>query len=112
MNKYLKSKDQEESLKILNALENDATFTQRELSKQVDLSLGKINFLVSALVQAGYIKAQRFKNSKKKSAYLYLLTPLGIKQKAVLTRNFLKRKIQEYNRLKKEIETLKKAAKD
>ena len=108
MNRSFNNRDQEHSLKVLNVLENNSVSTQRELSRNMDLSLGKINFLLSSLIQKGYIKAQRFKNSRNKRAYIYILTPKGIKQKALFTRKFLERKIEEYQRLKEEINELKK----
>lgn len=110
MNKSLKIGDQEESFKLLHVLETDSNITQRELSKRIDLSLGKINFLLSSLIKSGYLKVKRFKNSKQKRAYLYVLTPKGMKQKTIMAQDFLHRKIEEYNRLKKEIQDFKSAA--
>ncbi|MCK5706717.1 MAG: MarR family EPS-associated transcriptional regulator [Candidatus Aureabacteria bacterium] len=108
MNKPTNHRDQEHSLKVLNVLENNSESTQRELSEHIDISLGKINFILSSLIKSGYIKANRFKNSKNKRAYFYILTPKGLKQKAIFARNFLNRKIKEYEKLEKEIEILKK----
>jgi EPS-associated MarR family transcriptional regulator len=102
-------RDQEHTLKVLNVLEKNASPTQRELSQDMRLSLGKINYLLTSLIKAGFITVRRFKNSKKKRAYLYLLTPEGLKQRAVLTRKFLFQKMKEYEDLKREIEDLKKA---
>ena len=65
-----------------------------------------MNYVVSSLVDAGYIRAKRFKNSKNKMAYMYILTPAGIKSKMQLSRDFLKRKLDEYEMLKMEIEEL------
>ena len=106
------SLEQEEFLDILNKIHKTPEITQRALSQDLGISLGKINFLVNDLVQKGLIKIRRFKNSKNKAAYLYLLTPYGIKQKTHITHRFLKRKIEEYNHLEKEIERLKKAAEE
>ena len=99
-------------MRVLNLLEDKSSSTQREISESMDVSLGKINFLLSSLIKAGHIKVQRFKNSRNKRAYFYILTPRGIRQKAVLTRHFFERKTLEYKRLKKEIEELKKSIKD
>ncbi|MBN1522205.1 MAG: MarR family EPS-associated transcriptional regulator [Candidatus Aureabacteria bacterium] len=107
MNKSYNHRDQEHSLEVLNVLESNSASTQRELSQRVDVSLGKINFLLSSLINAGYIKAKKFKNSKNKMAYLYILTPKGLRQKAFLTKKFLDRKTQEYKELKREIEELR-----
>jgi len=100
--------DTEESLKILREIEINPQLTQRELSSILGLSLGKINFLVKALIEKGWIKAENFKNSKHKSAYLYFLTPQGLEEKAKTTYRFLKRKIEEYEKLEIEIIQLKK----
>jgi EPS-associated MarR family transcriptional regulator len=100
----------EESLSILREIETDPEMTQRALSLRLGLSLGKINFLVKALVEKGLIKVENFKNSKNKSAYLYSLTPNGFEEKTKATYHFLKRKIEEYERLEVEIKQLKKEA--
>lgn len=71
------------------------------------LSLGRVNYLVNALLRAGYIKAIRFKNSRNKIAYTYILTPKGMRAKLSQTYHFLQRKLEEYHRLKEEIEALK-----
>lgn len=78
-----------------------------ELSSRLGLSLGKINFLIKAMIEKGLIKVENFKNSSNKSAYLYLLTPMGIEEKAKTTYRFLKRKIEEYEKLETEIKQLK-----
>jgi EPS-associated MarR family transcriptional regulator len=80
--------------------------TQRELSKSLGVSLGGVNYCLNALVAKGSIKIQNFKNNKNKWVYAYLLTPQGLAEKTALTGGFLKRKIQEYQTLKKEIEAL------
>lgn len=98
----------ETHFKTLRELAKDGTLSQRELSKKMGLSLGRVNFVVNALLSKGYIKAQRFKNSKKKIAYRYILTPKGISTKIAQTYDFLQRKTDEYDRLKEEIEALKK----
>ena len=97
----------ETHFKTLRELAKDGTLSQRELSKRMGLSLGRANFVVNALLKKGYIKAQRFKNSKSKIAYRYVLTPKGISTKVSQTYDFLQRKIAEYERLKHEIETLR-----
>ena len=102
--------ESEESLSVLREIEADPEMTQRVLSLRLGLSLGKINFLVKALVEKGLIKVENFKNSKNKSAYLYSLTPRGLEEKTKATYHFLKRKIEEYERLEVEIKQLKKEA--
>jgi|ERR1035437_3198323 EPS-associated MarR family transcriptional regulator len=96
----------EESLKLLREIDADPQLTQRELSSRLGLSLGKINFLIKAMIEKGFIKADNFKNSKNKIAYFYLLTPMGIEEKAKITYRFLKRKIEEYEKLEAEIQQL------
>jgi len=98
----------EETLMILREIGTNPQLSQRELSSRLGLSLGKINFLLKAMIDRGLVKAENFKNSSNKRAYLYLLTPLGMEEKAKTTYRFLKRKIEEYEKLKKEIAQLEK----
>lgn len=100
----------EESLMVLREIGANPQLTQRELSSRLGLSLGKINFLMKAMIEKGLIKAENFKNSSNKSAYLYLLTPMGIEEKTKKTYQFLKRKMQEYEKLEIEIKQLKEEA--
>jgi len=111
MPNYLKiDLETEEALSVLREIVADPEMTQRALSLRLGLSLGKINFLVKALIGKGLIKAENFKNSKNKSAYLYSLTPSGFEEKTKATYRFLKRKTEEYERLEVEIKQLKKEA--
>ena len=107
MNEYQESAQQEEILEVLAQIQKNPEVTQRDLVKEIGISLGKINFLIKSLTQKGIIKAKRFKNSKKKLAYLYIITPGGIRQKAILTEKFLKIKMKEYDELRMQIEKLK-----
>jgi EPS-associated MarR family transcriptional regulator len=93
--------------KLLNLLEKKPESTQRELADNLGVSVGKINYCLAALIDKGQIKIDNFINSNKKSAYVYLLTPKGLKQKAKVTIRFLERKTQEYEQLQKEIEQLR-----
>ena len=97
----------ESQFKALRELAKDGTLSQRELSRRMGLSLGKVNYLVNALLEKGYIKANRFKNSKNKIAYMYVLTPRGIRVKFTQTFNFLQRKMNDFEQLKQEIEMLR-----
>lgn len=92
---------------VLKVLNDNPTMTQRQLSKELGLSLGKTNYVLHALMDKGFMKLSNFKRSDNKIGYLYLLTPEGIEEKSVLAKNFLERKSGEFNRLKKEIEILK-----
>jgi|TARA_B110000037_G_C16965171_1_gene442652 EPS-associated MarR family transcriptional regulator len=88
---------------ILRAIGNKPGKSQRELSKDLDLSLGKINYCIKALREKGLIKIVNFNKNPKKFNYIYLLTPKGISNKTKLTINFMKRKMREYEELKKEL---------
>jgi EPS-associated MarR family transcriptional regulator len=90
----------------LKLLAEQPDVSQRQLADALGVSLGKANYCVRALLERGWIKARNFKNSKKKLAYRYLLTPSGIDAKARITARFLKRKIGEYEALKAEIAQL------
>jgi len=94
--------------KTLHELSSNGNLTQRELSKRLGLSLGGVNYVLKALIKKGYVKAQRFKNSDKKMSYVYVLTPKWMYEKARLTQQFIHNKMEEYERLKQEIETLQK----
>ena len=100
--------ESEEILNVLREITETPEMTQRELSSRLGISLGKVNFLVNALIQKGLIKAHNFKNSSNKKAYLYILTPSGIEEKAKITYRFLKRKMKEYEQLEEQIRLLKK----
>jgi EPS-associated MarR family transcriptional regulator len=91
------------TIKLLEHLEKNPHSTQRELVETLDISLGKVNFLINSLSEKGIIKLERFKKSKNKRGYLYLLTPKGISEKTRMTVEFLKRKTEEYEKLKIEI---------
>ena len=95
--------DQEIHLRVLRHLEQNPEVTQRELAEHLDVSLGKANYCLKALISRGFVKARNFKNSNHKSAYLYMLTPQGIDEKARISVAFLKRKMHEYEQLKQEI---------
>tara|TARA_B100001027_G_C16118310_1_gene263676 strand:- start:65 stop:370 length:306 start_codon:yes stop_codon:yes gene_type:complete len=94
---------EENKFQILRKIENKNNFTQRELSKKVGFSLGKLNYCLKKLKDHGLIKVKRFKNSKNKIGYIYLLTPRGINQRTKLTLNYMKLKMKEYDELKKEL---------
>ena len=87
----------EHHLKTLKELSRDSALSQRDLSKKLGLSLGRVNYVLNALLDKGLVKAERFKNSKNKLAYMYNLTPEGIIEKAELTYHFLQRKKKEYD---------------
>jgi MarR family transcriptional regulator, temperature-dependent positive regulator of motility len=92
---------------VLHYLEDNPHITQRELANKLGISLGAANFCLKALVEVGHIKINNFKVNPNKSAYFYLLTPHGIAEKTLLTKDFIKRKTSEYQRLKSEIDQIK-----
>lgn len=98
--------DKEIRLNLLKLLKEDPTLTQREMNKKMDVSLGKINYCISTLVNKGIIKVERFKKSKNKMAYMYRLTPKGFEELSRLTISFLKFRIAEYDKIKAEIKLL------
>jgi EPS-associated MarR family transcriptional regulator len=97
----------ETQFKTLRELSEESVISQRDLSKRVGLSLGGVNYIIKELIKKGYIKTQRFKNSKNKAAYLYVLTPKGINARIQQTHYFLQKKIEEYEKLRCEIDELK-----
>ncbi|BCM25294.1 MarR family EPS-associated transcriptional regulator [Methyloradius palustris] len=92
--------------KILKLIEAQPEISQRELAQVLGISLGKANFCLKALMDVGFLKATNFRNSKNKLAYMYLLTPSGMEEKASITVRFLKYKLQQYETLKAELEEL------
>ena len=100
-------KNLEETIKLLNHIHENPQSTQRELVEELNVSLGKVNFLIQSLAEKGLIKLKRFKNAKNKKGYLYLITPQGIMEKTKITKDFLVRKLEEYDRVQKEIQILK-----
>lgn len=97
----------ESQFKTLRELAKDGTLSQRDLSRRMGLSLGRVNYVINGLLEKGYIKAERFKNSKNKIGYMYILTPSGMAEKFHQTQEFLARKSAEFEMLRREIETLK-----
>src|SRR5512143_2009819 len=97
----------ESQFKTLRELAKDGSLSQRDLSRKMGLSLGRVNYLVNALIKKGYIKTTRFKNSRNKMAYMYILTPKGISVRLTQTYSFLQRKLNEFENLQREIEVLR-----
>jgi len=92
---------------LLKVLKDNPEMSQRQLSKELGLSLGKTNYLMRALIDKGWVKLTNFRRSNNKIGYLYIITPKGITEKRILAKNFLERKSAEYFKLKNEIEILK-----
>jgi EPS-associated MarR family transcriptional regulator len=100
-------KNKDIQLDLLRKIELNPKYTQRELSREMEVSLGKVNYCMKALSKKGWIKLRKFSRNPNKTGYAYLLTPRGIEQKTKLTFKFLKLKIAEYEILKSEISELK-----
>ncbi len=92
--------------RIFKLIENNPQASQREIARELGISLGKVNFCLRALAEKGHVKADNFRNSANKRAYFYLLTPRGIEEKAKVTIRFLQRKLDEYETLKRELAEL------
>lgn len=99
--------DNETRYTLLRRLEANPATSQRDLARELGISLGKTNYCLKALLDKGYIKAVNFKNNPNKRGYLYRLTPAGIAAKSRATKRFLARKQAEYKRLHAEIEQLR-----
>ena len=89
----------EDQLDLMQIIDKDREASQRKLSQQTGLSIGKVNYCIKALVDIGFIKIKNFHNSNKKLNYAYILTPQGIQEKAVITKQFIIKKKQEYDKL-------------
>ena len=96
--------------RILKLLEADPHASQRRIADELGISLGRVNYCLKALIGRGLVKVNNFRNSANKRAYLYLLTPRGIEEKAVVTARFLRIKLDEYESLKRELEELQREA--
>lgn len=92
---------------LLRTLADNPNLSQRQLATELGYSLGKLNYCLKALKEKGWIKAENFRNSQNKSAYLYKLTPAGVTEKARVTRRFLQRKLEEHEQIEQEIKELK-----
>lgn len=93
--------------RLFKLLEPNPELSQREVARELGISLGKVNYCLKALVAKGWIKAANFKKSRHKVGYMYLLTPRGIEERARITTRFLRRRIQEYETLNHEIEQIR-----
>ena len=96
--------------KLMRLIEANPEMSQRDIARELGISLGKVNYCLQALIRKGLIKVSNFKNSQNKAAYMYLLTPRGIEEKASLTVRFLQAKMQEYESLRAEIRQMRREA--
>ena len=101
-----KNKESEIDLDILRNIEENPGVTQRQMAEELDVSLGKINYLIKSLVEKGSLIIKNFKTSDNKLGYLYVITPQGLEQRRKLTLSFLNRRSEEFDKLKKEMERI------
>ena len=99
----LKHNNKEDQFAVLRKVQKDPNSSQRQMANSLGFSLGKLNYCLNALKQKGLIKIENFAKNPKKLNYIYVLTPKGISEKTKLTVNFMKRKIKEYDELKREL---------
>ena len=102
------TKDQsitEDQLDLMHIIEKDGRASQRLISQNSGFSIGKVNYCLKALIDIGFIKINNFNNSNKKLNYAYILTPMGIKEKTAITKQFIIKKKQEYDKLNSYINT-------
>ena len=93
--------------RVMRLLQNNPDMTQREIARQLGISLSGLNYCLKALIAKGLVKVQNFSHAKNKFGYMYILTPKGLAEKTELTSSFLKRKLGEYEQLRAEIESIK-----
>lgn len=98
--------DEDAYFEIMRLLEANPEMTQREIAAALEVSLGKANYCLKALLDKGWLKMQNFHGSKNKVAYIYLLTPAGMAEKSKIAARFLQRKMREYERLRSLIDSL------
>ena len=106
MNTKSKTQHPDTHYRVMDLIYKNPDISQRQLAKETGISLGSMHYCLKALAKKGWLKANKFRNNPDKSVYLYLLTPEGIAQKSKLAIDFLRRKKQEYDELKLEIEEL------
>ena len=94
-----KSKITEDHIDLIHAIEMDSKASQRQIAKKTGLSIGKVNYIIKALIDVGFIKINNFNKSNSKLDYAYILTPKGIIEKTKITKNFIIKKKQEYDKL-------------
>jgi EPS-associated MarR family transcriptional regulator len=98
--------DEDVRFRMMRLLEANPEMSQRQIARELGISLGGVNYCLNALVEKGLVKIENFRTSPAKLRYAYMLTPKGLREKARLTRGFLRRKMAEYETLKAEIESI------
>ena len=100
----MSTNNNQDEFNVLRKIKQKPSLSQRKMAKELGFSLGKLNYCLNALIEKGLVKIQNFNKNPKKINYIYLLTPKGISLKTNLTISFMKRKMAEYDELKKELE--------
>ena len=108
----MNKKENQDYLEVLRSVHKNPSASQKDLATELGISLGKLNYLVKAMANHGFIKINNFSKSKKKIDYIYLLTSEGLRHKIRLTRRFMDIKLREYDQLKREIQSIEKDKKD
>ncbi len=93
--------------RLIKTLEANPKLSQRELAREMGISLGKVNYCLKGLIEKGLLKARNFRNSDNKRQYAYVLTPKGLREKVRITQCYLARRVAEYEALKEEIDRLR-----
>ena len=105
-----KEYQEDAKLRVMKIINHNPEMTSREIAQKVGISNGSAYYLLTSLVDKGFIKLSNFKKNSKKVGYFYLLTPKGIREKSLLTHNFITRKKKEYELLKQELIELERDA--
>ena len=105
-----KEYQEDAKMRVFQIINSNPKMTSREIAQKVGISNGSAYYLLTSLIDKGFVKILNFKKNSKKANYLYLLTPKGIREKSILTQSFLTRKKKEYKLLKKEITKLERDA--
>jgi EPS-associated MarR family transcriptional regulator len=93
--------------KVIREIELNPSHTQRSLAEKLDISLGKVNYVLAGLIEKGIVKAKKLKNNPDKIRWQYVLTPAGMKEKVLITKHYFERRLAEFEELQKEISQLK-----
>ena len=98
--------------KVIREIELNPLHTQRSLAEKLDISLGKVNYVLAGLIEKGIVRAKKLKNNPEKIRWQYILTPEGVEEKIRITQQYLQRRIKEFEELQREIALLKQEARD
>ena len=97
-------------LRVMRLIDENSEMSSRQIADKVGIANGSAYYVLTALIEKGFVKLENFKNSQRKGRYAYLLTPKGIREKSLLTHRFIGRKRREFDALRAEIESLEEEA--